>query len=115
MEQIGHVDAQKSTTLLSGWTNSLRTTNYIKALGSFTSSRVHMIPQPYDEMIPGTDNVAMVIHIDGHGSQSIKLDTWHVIQRFEPQDQPQVENFYDEDKPMLDPKDTMAIKPLGLH
>ena len=63
-------------------------------------------------MIPGTDNIAMVIHIDGHGSQSIKLDTWHVIQQdLNPKISLGWKNFYDEDKPMLDPKDTMAIKP----
>ena len=54
----------------------------------------------------------MVIHIDGHGSQSIKLDTWHVIQQdLNPKISLGWKNFYDEDKPMLDPKDTMAIKP----
>ena len=111
MEQIGHVDAQEINDVVK-WLDKLTEDNKLPQKPLVVHQfKVHMI-RNRDKMIPGTDNIAMVIHIDGHGSQSIKLDTWHVIQQdLNPKISLGWKNFYDEDKPMLDPKDTMAIKP----
>jgi hypothetical protein len=56
--------------------------------------------------------LAMVIQMDGLGSQPAKRATWRALRRNAP---PGItfgwKNFIDEDRPMLGPKRTMAIKP----
>jgi hypothetical protein len=58
------------------------------------------------------DELALVIQMDGLGSQAAKRNTWRALRRNAP---PGVafgwKNFIDEDRPMLGPKATMAIKP----
>ncbi|HET6622386.1 MAG TPA: hypothetical protein VFG56_00430, partial [Candidatus Saccharimonadales bacterium] len=53
-----------------------------------------------------------IIQMDGQGSQPAKLGTWRSLRA----DAPKGvyfgwKNFYDEDKPTLSPKRTMALKP----
>jgi len=54
------------------------------------------------------DELAIMVHVDGQGSQPAKQDTWNVLH----QDAPSPlywgwKNFYDEDEPMLTPEQTI--------
>ncbi len=54
------------------------------------------------------DELAIMVHVDGQGSQPAKQDTWDVLH----QDAPSPlywgwKNFYDEDEPMLTPEQTI--------
>ncbi len=56
--------------------------------------------------------VAVLVHVDGQGSQPAKQDTWQVLHR----NAPGIrywgwKNFYDEDRPMLTPEQTMQVQP----
>lgn len=56
--------------------------------------------------------LAMVVQMDGLGSQPAKRSTWRAIRRNAPEGlRFGWKNFYDEDRPMLSPKATMRIKP----
>ena len=58
------------------------------------------------------DELAMVIQMDGLGSQPAKRSTWRALRRNAPEGIAfGWKNFIDEDRPMLGPKRTMAIKP----
>ena len=55
------------------------------------------------------DELAILVHVDGQGSQPMKQDTWRVLH----QDAPEPvywgwKNFYDEDSPTLTPEQTIA-------
>jgi hypothetical protein len=57
------------------------------------------------------DELALMVHADGFGTQGMKRDTWNAMR----QDSPNVywgwKNFIDEDRPMLDPAQTMQVSP----
>jgi len=54
-----------------------------------------------------------LIHVDGHGTQETKQETWAVLTAAPP---PNTlfgwKNFYDEDTPMRSPQDTMNLQPV---
>jgi hypothetical protein len=58
------------------------------------------------------DELAMVIQMDGLGSQPAKRSTWRALRRNAPEGIAfGWKNFIDEDRPMLGPRRTMAIRP----
>ena len=53
-----------------------------------------------------------VIHADGHGIPSVKMDTWNrILVDLPPNVAMGWKNFYTEDTPMLTPAQTMKVKP----
>jgi hypothetical protein len=58
------------------------------------------------------DEVTVLIHADGQGSQPEKQATWKRLHTDAPDVAWGWKNFYDEDKPMLDARHTMQVKPL---
>jgi hypothetical protein len=56
--------------------------------------------------------LAVMIHVDGQGTQPAKNDTWNVLRRNAPDVYWGWKNFYDEDVPMLTPEQTMRLEPL---
>jgi len=59
------------------------------------------------------DELAVVVHVDGQGSQPAKAGTWTALQRGAPAGVHWGwKNFYDEDSPMLDPAQTYRVRPL---
>jgi hypothetical protein len=60
-----------------------------------------------------SDELAVVLHVDGQGGQPAKAGTWALLHEGAP---PGVhwgwKNFYGEDTPMLDPVQTMAVQPI---
>ncbi|HEX7306000.1 hypothetical protein [Lentzea sp.] len=58
------------------------------------------------------DEVQLLIHMDGQGSTGQKVSTWDSVVAARPADLPMGwKNFYDEDKPMLTPRQTMEYRP----
>ncbi|PVU83760.1 hypothetical protein DDP54_13020 [Cellulomonas sp. WB94] len=59
------------------------------------------------------DELAVVLHVDGQGGQPAKAGTWARLQEGAPAGvRWGWKNFYDEDSPMLDPIQTMAVQPI---
>ncbi len=58
------------------------------------------------------DELAMVIHVDGQGSQPAKAGTWSALHADAPPVHWGWKNFYDEDVPMLDPVQTYQVQPV---
>lgn len=58
------------------------------------------------------DNVTVLIHADGQGTQAAKRGTWRTLHKHAPRGvRWGWKNFIDEDHPMLTPKQTYAIRP----
>ncbi|SES32947.1 hypothetical protein [Lentzea albida] len=58
------------------------------------------------------DEVQLLIHMDGQGTTGQKVDTWNSVVGARPGELPMGwKNFYDEDKPMLTPEQTMTYEP----
>ena len=59
------------------------------------------------------DELAVVLHVDGQGGQPAKAGTWALLHDGAPAGvRWGWKNFYDEDTPMLDPVQTMAVQPV---
>jgi hypothetical protein len=59
------------------------------------------------------DELAVVLHVDGQGGQPAKAGTWARLHEGAPMGVHWGwKNFYDEDQPMLDPVQTMAVQPV---
>jgi hypothetical protein len=52
-----------------------------------------------------------MVHADGFGTQGMKRDTWNAMRQNSPNVYWGWKNFIDEDKPMLDPAQTMQVSP----
>jgi len=73
----------------------------------------HMVTQK--KAIRYTDRVHLVMHLDGHGSPALKIKTYNglysearaskVVGGFKV--------FYKQDKPMMQPKEVLGLKPVG--
>jgi hypothetical protein len=81
--------------------------------------KVFLLHQFRLDMLPGREQLntahpelAFIVQMDGQGTQAAKQDTWRAITAGAP---PNVQfgwkNFYDEDKPPLDPPATMQLSP----
>lgn len=58
------------------------------------------------------DELAIVIHVDGQGSQPAKAGTWNALRTDAPPVRWGWKNFYDEDVPMLEPAQTYQVQPV---
>ena len=57
------------------------------------------------------DELAVMVHADGFGTQGMKRDTWNTLRANSPNVYWGWKNFIDEDRPMLDPAQTMQVSP----
>ncbi len=58
------------------------------------------------------DELSLLIHVDGQGSQPAKTGTWNALRLDAPPVHWGWKNFYDEDVPMLDPTQTYQVQPV---
>ncbi|MFC0708008.1 hypothetical protein [Cellulomonas uda] len=58
------------------------------------------------------DELAIVIHVDGQGTQPAKQGTWRTLRRGAPAVHWGWKNFFDEDSPMLTPQQTYQVDPV---
>jgi hypothetical protein len=64
-----------------------------------------------DRLDTSHDELALMVHADGFGTQGMKRDTWNVLRANSPNVYWGWKNFIDEDRPMLDPAATMQVSP----
>ena len=50
------------------------------------------------------DELALIVHADGFGTQGMKSDTWNALRQSSPNVYWGWKNFIDEDRPMLEPE-----------
>jgi hypothetical protein len=108
LTQIGSVsieEVNRVVTWLADLTRDNRLPQKLLVLHQF---RVDMIPGR-DQVDLSRDELSVMVHADGQGSQPAKQDTWRVLQGVGPEGLTWGwKNFYDEDVPMLTPEETIA-------
>lgn len=111
---IGGVDAAEVNGVIS-WLSRLTAANHLPqkvlVLHQFTPSML----RDEDRIVTDDDRVAVLVHMDGQGSQAGKEAAWASVVRAAP---PGVhfgwKNFFEWDTPMLDPGKTLAREPVPL-
>lgn len=111
MQQIGHVNADEVNRVADWLAKLTRDNNLPQKMFLLHQFRLDMLPDR-DQITTSHPELAYVLHADGHGTAGEKLETWNVMK----QDlQPEIflawKNFYDEDKPMFTPEQTMNVDP----
>ncbi len=108
LTQIGSVsieEVNRVVTWLADLTREKRLPQKLLVLHQF---RVDMIPGR-ERVDLSRDELSIMVHVDGQGSQPAKQDTWRVLQAVGPEGLTWGwKNFYDEDVPMLTPEQTIA-------
>ena len=111
LQQIGGVDAREVNSVVT-WLADLTAKNRLpQKLLVLHQFRLSMLR---DERTIDTsrDELALLIHMDGQGAPSLKDQTWGAVTAAAPRGLPfGWKNFYDEDKPMLSPAQTMTKRP----
>ncbi|WP_336923389.1 hypothetical protein [Aquipuribacter sp. SD81] len=111
LRQIGSVDVEEVQEV-SDWLADLvredRLPQKMLVLHAFRTDMLEGLPS----LDTSRSEVAVVVHVDGQGSQPAKQDTWRTLQRYAPD----IEwwgwkNFVDEDSPMLTPEQTVQVEP----
>jgi hypothetical protein len=112
LEQIGSVSAAEVNQVSAWLAQLVRERSLPQKMLVLHQFRLSMITDRAT-LDTGHDEVAVVIHADGQGSQPAKTGTWNALRQDAP---PGVafawKNFYDEDSPMLTPAQTMGIEPV---
>ncbi len=108
LTQIGSVsieEVNRVVTWLADLTREKRLPQKLLVLHQF---RVDMIPGR-ESVDLSRDELSVMVHADGQGSQPAKQDTWRVLRGVGPEGLAWGwKNFYDEDVPMLTPEETIA-------
>ncbi|MGY1697152.1 hypothetical protein ACI780_19800 [Geodermatophilus sp. SYSU D00814] len=108
LTQIGSVSIEEVNRVVTWLADLTREKQLPQKLLVLHQFRVDMIPGR-EQVDLSRDELAVMVHVDGQGSQPAKQDTWRVLQSVGP---PGLnwgwKNFYDEDVPMLTPEETIA-------
>ncbi|AXR74769.1 hypothetical protein QDX23_10390 [Auritidibacter ignavus] len=104
--QIGTVDAAEINEVID-WLAELTAENDLpEKMLVLHQFRTSMITNR-DQVDTSHDELAVVLHADGHGTQEVKQETWSVLTEDLPEDMwPAWKNFYRQDQPMLTPAQT---------
>ncbi|QTG79791.1 hypothetical protein [Arthrobacter crystallopoietes] len=112
MEQIGSVTAAEINEV-SDWLARLTRGNSLpQKVLILHQFQLRMISNR-EQLETGHDELAVVIHADGHGGPGQKMETWSALRQDLPDDVWMGwKNFYDEDTPMFSPEKTYGdVKP----
>ena len=113
LQGIGGVDAAEVNGVIS-WLSRLTAANHLPQKVLVLHQLRRDAPDE-DRIVTDDDNVAVLIHMDGQGSQAGKNAAWASVVRAAP---PGVhfgwKNFFTEDTPMLNPSKTLALQPVPL-
>lgn len=111
LEQIGSVDAAEVNEVVEWLADLTAQHDLPQKLLILHQFRLSMI-QNRDEVDTSRDELAVLIHADGHGTPDLKFETWNRLREDAPED---VwwgwKNFYDEDEPTFSPEETMDVEP----
>ncbi|MCV2490933.1 hypothetical protein OF117_16380 [Geodermatophilus sp. YIM 151500] len=113
LRQIGSVgidEVNRVVTWLADLTRGNRLPQKLLVLHQF---QVRMIPGR-DRLDTSRDELALVVHVDGQGTQPAKQETWRTLRGIGPEGIAWGwKNFYDEDRPVLTPQQTVEqVAPL---
>ncbi|MEJ5998730.1 MBL fold metallo-hydrolase [Corynebacterium sp. H130] len=110
LQDVGHVDAAEVNEV-SNWLATVTKENNLP-------QKPLIVHQFQEQMIRNRDQLAyhdelaMVIHVDGHGTEAEKMQTWDMVRAgLDPRIFLAWKNFHDEDKPMFSPEQTMETDP----
>jgi hypothetical protein len=112
MEQIGSVSAAEINRV-SDWLAELTRKNSLPQKVLILHQFQYQMISDRQKLETGHEELALVLHADGHGGPDQKLDTWRVLR----EDLPKNiwmgwKNFYDEDTPTFSPERTYTgVKP----
>ncbi|AUI53514.1 hypothetical protein AC20117_16565 [Arthrobacter crystallopoietes] len=112
MEQIGSVTAAEINEVSDWLARLTRENNLPQKVLILHQFQLRMISNR-EQLETGHDELAVVIHADGHGGPGQKLETWRALRQDLPDDVWMGwKNFYDEDTPMFSPERTYDdVKP----
>ncbi len=111
LEQVGSVSAQEINETAE-WLAEITADEGLP-------QKVFMVHQFKDAMIQDREDIdtsheelAMVLHSDGHGTPELKLEVYEALQQDLPEDIWMAwKNFYDEDSPTFSPEETYDVDP----
>jgi hypothetical protein len=111
LEQIGGIDAAEINRA-AAWLADLTAEHSLpQKLFVIHQFRLSMIRDEH-ALDTSRDELSLLIHMDGQGSTGQKNATWRAVVNARPEGVPLGwKNFYDEDHPMLTPRQTMAHEP----
>ena len=110
-QEVGHVSVDE-VNRVSEWLADLTKDNDLpQKMFVVHQFQVQMI-RDRERMDTTRDELAYVIHADGHGPPEDKIMTWDVMKKDLPDNVHLAwKNFYDEDTPMFTPEETMHMEP----
>ncbi len=112
LTRIGHVEIAEVNEVVTYLADFTRERNLPQKMLILHQFQVQML-RDIDQLDQSRSELAILVHVDGQGSQSDKQGTWTTLQN----NSPHIEywgwkNFFDEDIPMLDPAGTYQVEPL---
>lgn len=112
LQRIGHVEIDEVNEVVNYVADYTRENNLPQKMIILHQFQVQML-RDIDQLDQSRSEVAILIHVDGQGSQGAKQQTWATLLDYASD----VEywgwkNFYDEDTPMLTPEQTYQVQPL---
>jgi hypothetical protein len=111
LTQIGSVSIDEVNRVVTWLADLTRADDLPQKLLLLHQFRVDMIPGR-DRLDTSRDELALMVHADGQGGQGDKQATWRALRQTEPDEVAWGwKNFYDEDRPMLTPEETVAVEP----
>ena len=114
LRDIGQVSAEE-VNRVAAWLADLTRRNHLpQKLLLLHQFRLDMLPDRAQITVP--PELALVVQMDGLGTQDLKLETWRVITAGGPVGvRFGWKNFYDEDSPVRSPADTVALTPSPVY
>ena len=114
LRDIGQVSADEVNTVASWLADLTRRHHLPQKLLLLHQFRHDMLPDR--SSIDVDSAIALVVQMDGLGTQDIKLETWQAITAGAPAGiHFGWKNFYDEDSPLRSPADTVALVPSPVY
>ncbi len=111
LQQIGSVEAEEINSVID-WLAELTAREQLpQKVLVLHQFRISML-EDIDQVNTTSDEVAVLVHMDGQGTTGEKDSTWQAVVDNAPEGVPfGWKNFYDEDSPMLTPEQTMTREP----
>ena len=111
MRQIGRVSADEVNSVVTWLADLTRDRDLPQKMLLLHQFKTFML-EDRDRIEVTRPELSIVTQMDGHGSPGTKRETWDILRPGSP---PQMrwgwKNFYDEDRPMLTPAQTLAVEP----
>ncbi|MDP9806058.1 hypothetical protein J2S70_000640 [Trueperella bonasi] len=112
LSRIGHVEIDEVNAVVDYLADFTREQDLPQKMLILHQFQVQML-RDIEQLDQSRSELAILIHVDGQGSQNAKQDTWRtLVNNAQNVQYWGWKNFYDEDIPMLDPVGTYQVEPL---